>query len=237
MTFSRVLFGVMVAGLLSPCLGRAAVHPVAVDAQANCLECHADHAAAEHIHAAVKQGCTACHSVEERDGATYVVLKPTKSVVCFECHQPETFSRAHFPYASGMCTRCHDPHGSPNSSLLRAKANELCLSCHLLKPETVRSRYMPTIVLTANNSRGHPYERHPVSGTLDPLTRQEMTCMSCHRAHGGGKEHYLKMASEIPEDALNHNAETKDMCTNCHMRLWGLEGVEEKKKNKKNKAN
>ena len=31
-----------------------------------------------------------------------------------------------------------------------------------------------------------------------------------------------KMASE---DALNHNLETKDMCTKCHLRLWGLEGV------------
>ena len=59
--------------------------------------------------------------------------------------------------------------------------------------------------------------------------------MSCHLAHGGGKAHYLKMASEIPEDALNQNIETKDMCTQCHMRLWGLEGAVEKKKQKKNK--
>ena len=235
MTVSRT-FLVMVAGLLFPWLCYAGAHPVPIEAQSNCLECHADHAAAEHVHPAVKQGCTACHTVEEREGATYVVLKPTKSVVCFECHQPAALSHAHFPYASGMCTRCHNPHGSANPRLLRAKANELCLSCHLLTPQTVPSRYMPTIVLTANNTTGHPYERHPVSGTLDPLTRLEMSCMSCHLAHGGGKAHYLKMASEVPADALNQNIETKDMCTKCHMRLWGLEGVGEKKKHKKNRG-
>jgi len=45
------------------------------------------------------------------------------------------------------------------------------------------------------------------------------------------------MASEIPEDALNQNSETKDMCHKCHLRLWGLDGAEYGKRNKKKKAN
>jgi len=237
MRVSRILFLLIVGGLPFPYLCHAGAHPVPVDAQTNCLECHGDHAAAEYVHAALKQGCMSCHSVEDRERATWVVLNATKSDVCFECHHPKTLSQAHFPYASGMCTRCHNPHGSANPSLLRAKANELCLNCHLLTPQTAPSRYMPTIALTANKNMGHPYKRHPVSGTLDPLTKREMSCMSCHLAHGGGKAHYLKMASEIPEDALNHNTETNDMCTKCHMRLWGLDGVGEKKKHKKNKPN
>jgi predicted CXXCH cytochrome family protein len=80
---------------------------------------------------------------------------------------------------------------------------------------------------------GHPYERHPVSDSRDPLTGGEMTCMSCHRAHAGTQPHLLKAAAEIPEDAINQNTMTKDMCRKCHLRMWGLEGATLKKKNKK----
>ena len=121
---------------------------------------------------------------------------------------------------------------SANAHLLRAKANDLCLSCHLSTPETVASRYMPTITLTANNTMGHPYERHPVSGSRDPLTGGEMSCMSCHQAHGGTQLHLLKAAAEIPEDAMNHDTETKDMCRQCHLRMWGMEGASSGRKKK-----
>jgi hypothetical protein len=60
-----------------------------------------------------------------------------------------------------------------------------------------------------------------------------MSCVSCHTAHGGTKLHLLKMGSEIPEDAMNQNTETKDMCRKCHLLMWGLEGASIKKKNEK----
>jgi len=222
--------------LLTPCLCSAGAHPTPVDENSNCLECHADHATGAHVHPAVTRGCTSCHSIENREDATYVVLKPAKSIVCLECHQAETFVPAHFPYDSGMCTRCHDPHASDNPRLLRAKVNDLCLKCHSRTAESAGSRYLPTISLTLNNTMGHPYERHPVSGSRDPLTGGEMSCISCHLAHGGGKLHLLKMASEIPEDLLNHNTETNDMCRKCHLALWGLEGnIGKKNKSKKGK--
>jgi predicted CXXCH cytochrome family protein len=231
----RFSFAVILVWLLGPCLCYADQHPP-IEAGSNCLDCHADHAAGVHVHPAVKRGCTSCHRVEERENVTYVVLKSEKSIVCQECHQPETLTHAHFPYASGMCLRCHNPHGSANPRLLRAKVNDLCLQCHLRTPDTVPSRYLPTIALSMNDSMGHPYERHPVSGSLDPLTGGEMSCVSCHMAHGGTKQHYLKMAAEIPEDALNENTETKDMCRKCHLRMWGLEGVGAGKKNKRTRA-
>src|ERR1035441_6458071 len=148
-----------------------------------------------------------------------------------------TFLSPHFPYASGMCLRCHNPHLSANPRLLRAKVNELCLSCHLRTATSVPSQYLPTIALAADNRTGHPYERHPVSGSRDPLNGGEMSCISCHLAHGGTKLHLLKMGSEIPEDALNQNTETKDMCRKCHLLLWGLEGAGSAKKSKKKKTN
>ena len=234
---ARFVLRVMLACLAGACLCYANSHPVRVDANSNCLECHADRAKGDHVHPAVTMGCTSCHSIETREDATDVVLKQSKGVACFECHEPAAFLYPHLPYASGMCTRCHNPHASANAHLLRAKANDLCLSCHLSTPETVASRYMPTITLTANNSMGHPYERHPVSGSHDPLTGGEMTCMSCHQAHGGTQLHLLKAAAEIPEDALNHDTETKDMCRQCHLLMWGLEGTSLKNKKSKKKKN
>jgi predicted CXXCH cytochrome family protein len=228
---------VMVVWLLGPCLCYAGSHPTRVDQNSACLECHADLATGDHVHPAVKLGCASCHSIENREDASYVVLKQAKAMVCLECHPPVTFLSPHFPYASGMCLRCHNPHLSANPRLLRAKVNELCLSCHLRTATSVPSQYLPTIALAADNRTGHPYERHPVSGSRDPLNGGEMSCISCHLAHGGTKLHLLKMGSEIPEDALNQNTETKDMCRKCHLLLWGLEGAGSAKKSKKKKTN
>ncbi|HYM77695.1 MAG TPA: cytochrome c3 family protein [Candidatus Dormibacteraeota bacterium] len=222
--FAGMLRCVVLIPLLSPCLCLAEAHPVPLDEHSSCVECHADLVALEHVHPAVKLGCTSCHVVENRENVTYVALKSAGGGVCWQCHPREKLLRAHFPYASGMCMKCHVPHASANPRLLRAKVNDLCLSCHLHTRETAPSRYMPTIELTLNNTVGHPYQRHPVGGYPDPLAGGEMSCISCHLAHGGTKLHYLKMGSEIPEDALNQNTETKSMCEQCHMRLWGLDG-------------
>lgn len=105
-----------------------------------------------------------------------------------------------------------------------------CLECHLSNSDDAPSHDLPTIDLSPDNSMGHPYERHPVSGYTDPIRGGEMSCISCHVAHGSNMLHYLKMGSEVPEDALNRNSETKDMCHMCHLRLWGLEGSAKGKK-------
>ena len=235
MRSARFVLHLLIFSLVGTCIGYGVSHPVRVDDSSNCRECHADHATGDHVHPAVTLGCNSCHSITSRDAETYVVLKPSKGVICFECHESTKFVYPHLPYASGMCTRCHNPHVSGNPRLLRAKVNELCLSCHLRTPESVSSRYLPTIALVVNNSIGHPYERHPVSGSPDPLTGTEMSCMSCHLAHGGMQPHLLKMGAEIPEDALNQSTETKDMCRKCHLLMWGLEGASHKNRKQKGK--
>jgi predicted CXXCH cytochrome family protein len=218
--------------VLVPLVCDAGQHPVPLDAKSECVDCHSDHSSGVYIHAAVKQGCSSCHEVENRTDGTYVELKPTKSVACFECHQAKNYSYGHLPYSSGMCLRCHTPHTSANAHLLRSKVNEVCLDCHLRHPGNVPSRYMPTIVLVSDNSMGHPYERHPVSKARDALTGEEMSCLSCHQAHGAMQPHLLRMGAEIPEDALNQNTETNDMCRKCHTHMWGLDRLPAKKKNK-----
>jgi len=233
MTLRARLRSILIAGVvLSAGAVCAEQHPVPLEANSPCLDCHSDHASGGQVHAAVKQGCTSCHRVENRSDATYVVLKPAKTIVCFDCHEPKTYAYSHLPYASGMCMRCHNPHTAENPHLLRAKVNAICLECHLRRPESMPSKHMPTIALVSDNSMGHPYERHPVSKFRDALTGEEMSCLSCHMAHGGGQANLLRMGAEIPEDALNQNTETNDMCRKCHMRMWGFDRLPTKKKNK-----
>ncbi len=217
----RVLLAAAVLAFPLPC--RAGEHPP-LDAQSQCVDCHADHAEGKYVHGALKQGCLACHVIENRNEVTFIGQKPSKSILCLECHKAESFEYTHLPYESAMCTRCHSPHVSSKAHLLRANVNEICLRCHLQNPQRVASRYLPTITLSSDNRIGHPYATHPVAGVLDPLTGDEMSCTSCHRAHGGMQAHLLKMGAEIPEDALNQNTETKDMCRKCHMRMWRVDG-------------
>ncbi|HEV2395344.1 MAG TPA: cytochrome c3 family protein [Candidatus Sulfotelmatobacter sp.] len=141
----------------------------------------------------------------------------------------------HFPYAAGMCLRCHAPHNSTKPNLLRLNINEICLDCHLQHPGRAASASMPTIELNGSNSAGHPYLGHPVSEVPDPLQGGEMSCLSCHLAHGGTKPHLLKMGAQIPGDALNQNTETRDLCEACHLRLWGLPDGKARRKHNKQK--
>ena len=213
----------------------AAVHPARVDENSDCRECHADKTTGNNLHAALQKGCAGCHTIELRADATYINLKLAGAAGCFACHPQAAFHYPHFPYASGMCVRCHDPHSSSSPKLLRARVNDLCLACHLRSAEAAESRYMPTIALTDNNTLGHPYAQHPVSGKMDPLTGAELSCVSCHAPHGGSKMHLLRMGGQIPEDVLNEIAETRDMCAKCHDVLWGVDPAPGGKKKTKNK--
>jgi len=234
MTLMRAsVMWLVLSGALGAHLCYAGAHPARVDEHSNCVECHADHASGDYVHSALKGGCISCHKVENHDDASYVAVQPKESNSCRECHQIVPMLHPHFPYASGMCTRCHNPHASQIRGLLRAKVNDLCLDCHLKSAAKHASRYLPTVELTSDHRIGHPYARHPVSGTPDPISGVEMSCISCHLPHGGNKLHQLRMGAEIPEDALNQNTETKDICETCHMKLWGMERVAAGKKGKK----
>ena len=236
MTMKRAAVYFLISGVLGAQLCYAGAHPVRIDESSNCVGCHTDHATGDSVHPAVKDGCLSCHKVENHEDASFITVQSKESNDCQSCHKPTSVSHPHLPYASGMCTRCHDPHTSKYPGLLRAKVNALCLDCHLQVNAKHASRYVPTIELTADHHLGHPYARHPVNGSQDPLTGVEMSCLSCHLPHGGNKLHQLKMGSEIPEDALNQNTETRDMCEKCHMKLWGVESPGERRKGKHKKV-
>jgi predicted CXXCH cytochrome family protein len=229
----RAAICLLMGALFTVQLCYARAHPVRVDDHSNCIDCHADHATGDCVHPALKNGCTTCHKIENHDDASYIAVQPKESNACLQCHPSAPVQHPHFPYASGMCTYCHDPHASRYPRLLRAKVNDVCLDCHLQGRVRSPSRYLPTIELSADYRLGHPYARHPVNGFPDPVSGGEMSCLSCHLPHGGNKLHQLKMGAEIPEDALNQNTETRDMCEKCHMKLWGMGDGKKNKSRKK----
>src|SRR5215469_5628242 len=126
-----LLVSLVLSGMLSVQLSYARAHPGRVDEHSNCIECHSDRASGVYVHSAVKSGCISCHKIENHDGVTYVAVQSKESDGCRTCHPSSPMQHPHFPYASGMCTRCHDPHASRYPRLLRAKVNDVCLSCHL----------------------------------------------------------------------------------------------------------
>lgn len=66
-------------------------------------------------------------------------------------------------YTRGVtCFSCHDPHGSDNPSMLRARGNALCLTCHA--PNTATGPLAPSI------------EAHTHHG-IDSAGSQ---CVACH---------------------------------------------------------
>src|SRR5262249_59772281 len=46
----------------------------------------------------------------------------------------------------------------------------------------------------------------------------EATCTSCHRMHGAGTEHSLKVAIEAPGGG--HTRASDQLCTQCHGTEW-----------------
>ncbi len=83
------------------------------------------------LHAALPDGCEACHAVE----AGKIVPKGQKEA-CYACH--DNFEKAggtasvHTPVKGGECTACHDPHFSGRPKLLKGEKG--CLECHDAPP-------------------------------------------------------------------------------------------------------
>lgn len=153
----------------------------------DCGQCHADLAAKNVVHAAVRTGCKTCHdqldatSVPHKSkGKAPKGLSAESPALCGSCHEKRLFEGklVHAPVAAGMCTACHDPHASNNVGLLKKDPAALCLDCHA---DVTKKPHL----IVGFSGGGHPLgdAKKPTAAT-DPLrSGKPFYCVACHEPH------------------------------------------------------
>lgn len=138
-----------------------------------CVGCHPPHSSNSeslvraNMHFPLTQGkCTICHGGGDEDGTKIHEVERR----CRMCHPFEQEMKArgaaiHDPVKEGLCTNCHDPHMSNLARFLTKPIPALCIDCH-------------EDVLT---DKSGPHKDGP-----------KEKCDSCHFAHGGENEFFLK---------------------------------------------
>jgi len=223
-----------------------------------CVTCHSDKAEqiekAKVQHPGATGDCTQCHNPHAGRYPRFV--QPNPVAACESCHSEEadihkTQKVLHPPAFEQGCSVCHTPHGGDQEHLLRAAdTNTLCLTCHgpNAKGEKVAGSsditifdgavrlsgdYLNQVYLLRLDDKGlgHPEEKHPVGGVLDPMDPQKvklMTCLTCHTPHGGGL-HLLVPVTD----------KSGSLCAQCHSKMQkpivvgGQQRKPSKSKNKK----
>lgn len=165
-----------------------------------CFSCHKRMANQKFVHGPVgTYSCAYCHALQ---GTPLYGTPRRETKLCYECHQEKEkelkgYKFLHGPVAAGMCEICHDPHASDNPAQLRMPINKLCLSCHEQIARTIH-------VTTLGGG-----ESHPLADKTDPSDRgkgKDLSCVSCHDAHGGKARYYFVTGSDSK----------MDLCQMCH---------------------
>jgi predicted CXXCH cytochrome family protein len=106
---------------------------------AACFQCHDRKLTEGKVkHAALDNGCTACHDAHASDAPGLISAKSV-SEMCQTCHGD--LAKHYHPTASAKpdprtglpmdCVSCHKPHASEHEGLLAAEPKrELCIQCH-----------------------------------------------------------------------------------------------------------
>ena len=209
------------------------------DSRALCVACHDEQAkaidAAKVAHPGAQGECVQCHSPHA--GRFPRFLRPNPVAACESCHTKQaeihqTQKVLHKPAFQDSCSICHTPHGGQREHLLRAETNQLCLTCHGAAAKATKVEGSTDVTLfdgavrlpgdyldqvrvlpLDDKGRGHPQDRHPVGGVLDPSDPQKtrtITCVRCHEPHGGGRA--LLVTGKSGSGSL---------CSQCHANLRG----------------
>jgi len=108
-----------------------------------------------------KISCASCHNPHGGEREKLLVGVSTNSE-CYTCHAERRAPMLwEHPPVRENCLNCHVAHGSNNLSLMRARASQLCQTCHL-----------------------HMLWRHETAGGFD-VVAYNRGCMNCHQqVHG-----------------------------------------------------
>lgn len=198
-----------------------------------CVTCHDDKAklidTAKVQHPGAAGDCTNCHNPHASRSPR---LLKSPVAVCTQCHddragEQKTKKFLHQPAFKDGCYYCHEPHGSNNTALLRtANVDDLCLTCHNVKPAAQASPDSRTLTAFGGKlqmpgnyldsakrieldarGKGHPQAGHPTRDVNDPSNPgRPITCTSCHDPH----------ASDFTKEMFRMNESTKVLCVKCH---------------------
>lgn len=116
----------------------------AEEADTRCLKCHQDETYVPDYlrspHAQNGVACVSCHNPHNSSEQHALVKSP--NAVCLSCHTTVRSDFAKFSHhpidttgtSTGMlCTDCHNPHGGEGATMLKVRAEELCVTCHVDK--------------------------------------------------------------------------------------------------------
>jgi len=188
-----------------------------------CLQCHQGKVETEQWktspHSPRGTTCDGCHEVHSPTQFD-TLLRQDPNKLCLSCHsnvEALAKKKLHHPLVADMltCVNCHNPHGSPNSKLLKEPKPKICESCHgddIPKPES-----------------------HSAEDFLDSHGKQakdgKKQCTTCHEekdfcntCHGGitmphpedwTMEGHKKVAT-FKDDSPCRNCHEKDFCKVCH---------------------
>lgn len=164
-----------------------------------CFTCHTEAKSmasdGKYVHFPVSKGeCTSCHDPHESN-MEYHLKRGSILELCAGCHGKELLQNEymHAPVAEGDCNACHTPHTSNIKGLLVKKGKDLCLTCHEVRKEEFKRRYV----------------HKPVS----------QDCSICHDPHGSATEFHLRTKKDKAGRYIKSKQPIKDLCLSCHTKL------------------
>src|SRR5271165_6646319 len=170
----------------------AGVHPVPINKDTDCAQCHEDKTKGKFVHSAIAMGCTSCHEIRVNKDVTRVkLITASPSAVCITCHGDKNAADLKgtvHPPAVHDCIKCHNPHQSDYKyQLIKADSGEkgqnLCLECH-----------------TEGMNIPEKGSRH---AALD------MGCETCHVTHKVGEKGKIEYDYHLTKA-------TPALCLDCH---------------------
>lgn len=164
--------------------------------------------------------CVNCHIIHS---AQDNVLSLTKqNTVCFTCHKKiraDTLKRSTHPLRQGRmnCADCHESHGDINEfSLITARINDTCYSCHAEKRGPVLWPHEPVVedCTICHSPHGSNHAKLLKS-------RPTFLCKQCHSPQGHPS--LAPSGTALPNGSFSQFGKflTTKGCINCHINIHG----------------
>lgn len=180
----------------------------------HCFSCHSDMknkmVSATTVHKPAQKQCSTCHNPHTSPNP--FELKSPINDNCLSCHKKfgarvATAKVSHDAILmnddkTGGCANCHDAHAAQDPKLLKARADELCMTCHN-KPVKAHDGHM---VADMRDALSRKFQHGPVKSG---------DCTACHNVHGASHERLL--VKMFPEKFYaNFDLENYALCFTCH---------------------